>query len=70
MAKKAVCSGNSGCMPCATWWGVIVLVVGILFLLRDLEVWDFWNIQWWTAAFMLMGIWTIWMLSAHHPKKK
>lgn len=70
MAKKAVCSETGCCMPCAAWWGVIVLAFGVLFLLRDLNVWNFWNIQWWTVAFLLMGVWTIWALSAHHPKKK
>lgn len=30
--------------------------LGILFLLRDLGVWDFWNIQWWTALILLAGL--------------
>jgi len=36
--------------------GIIFLVLGILFLLRDLNIWDFWNIQWWTALFLLAGV--------------
>ncbi len=33
----------------------IVLIIGILFLFRDLGWWDFWNLQWWTVAFLLVG---------------
>ncbi len=36
--------------------GTMVLVLGILFLLRDLNIWHFWNIQWWTAMFLVMGL--------------
>jgi len=32
------------------------LVLGIVFLLRDLNIWDFWNIEWWTALFLAAGI--------------
>ena len=35
---------------------LVLLVVGILFLLRDFNVWDFWNIQWWSALFVLLGL--------------
>ncbi|MEK6835914.1 MAG: hypothetical protein AABX55_02730, partial [Nanoarchaeota archaeon] len=37
----------------------VVLVVGVLFLLRDfgwLGGWDFWGVQWWTAVFLLVGL--------------
>ena len=30
--------------------------LGILFLLRDLGVWNFWNIQWFTALILLSGL--------------
>jgi len=36
--------------------GAMFLVLGILFLLRDLAIWDFWNIQWWTALFLVVGV--------------
>jgi hypothetical protein len=40
-------------------WGIIVLIIGILFLLVDLGVWNFIGIQWWTVLFVLFGIcWT------------
>jgi len=35
--------------------GVLFLVFGILFLLRDLNVWNFWGINWWTVVFIVMG---------------
>lgn len=41
---------------CVKICGSVFLVLGILFLLRDLNMWDFWNIQWWTALFLVMGI--------------
>lgn len=44
------------CEKCMKVTGVIFLVLGILFLLRDVKVWDFWNIQWWTALFVVVGI--------------
>lgn len=36
--------------------GIVVLVVGILFLLKDLNVWGFWGITPWTAVFVLVGL--------------
>ncbi|MEK6964126.1 MAG: DUF5668 domain-containing protein [Nanoarchaeota archaeon] len=44
------------CKKCMGMSGGIMLVAGILFLLRDLGTWNFWNIQWWTVLFILMGI--------------
>ena len=41
------------------WIGVLLFVVGVLFLLRDLNVlgnWNFWNIQWWSALFVIFGL--------------
>jgi hypothetical protein len=39
-----------------TYEVILCVVLGILFLLRDLNVWSFWNIQWWTALFLLVGL--------------
>lgn len=36
-----------------------MLAAGILFLLKDLGIWTFWNINWWTVLFVLMGVGTI-----------
>jgi len=44
------------CKKCMLFKGLLLLVLGVLFLLRDLNVWNFWNIQWWTVAFLLMGL--------------
>ncbi len=46
----------SGCKKCNMVTGLLFLVLGVLFLLRDLNVWGFWNIQWWTALFLLAGL--------------
>jgi hypothetical protein len=46
------------CDKCKKLCAVLLLVFGILFLLRDLNVWNFWNIQWWTVVFVLAGLGT------------
>ena len=38
------------------WFGIVVFVLGLVFLLVDLGVWTFWGIQWWTVAFLLVGV--------------
>lgn len=45
-----------GCRKCMKMGGATLLVLGILFLLQDLGFWDFWDISWWTALFIAMGI--------------
>ena len=44
------------CPKCTKISGVLILVLGVVFLVVDLGYWDFWNIQWWTALFLLMGV--------------
>jgi len=44
-----------GCKKCNSLCGVLVLIAGVLFLLRDLNIWDFWNVQWFTVVFLLWG---------------
>jgi membrane-bound ClpP family serine protease len=44
------------CKKCMGFFGIIILIIGILFLLRDLNVWNFWNIQGWTMVFLLIGL--------------
>ena len=44
------------CKHCMKLGGILLLVFGVLFLLRDFEVWNFWNIQWWTVLFILFGV--------------
>lgn len=49
------------CGKCTKVSGILFIVVGILFLLKDLGTWSFWNISWWTALFILVGV--IWVAS-------
>lgn len=44
------------CKKCLTLGGVSFLVLGVLFLLRDMNIWNFWGIQWWTALFIVIGV--------------
>tara|TARA_Y100000034_G_C6674341_1_gene296212 strand:- start:217 stop:414 length:198 start_codon:yes stop_codon:yes gene_type:complete len=45
-----------GCGKCDKVGAGLFLVFGVLFLLQDLGVWAFWNINWWTVVFVLMGV--------------
>ena len=40
----------------SAWFGIVVLIVGILFLLVDFGVWNFLGITGWAAFFVLAGI--------------
>ena len=51
------------CAKCSKVSGILFLVLGLLFLLRDLGTWDFWGISWWTALFVLFGV--MMMASSH-----
>ncbi|HLD05489.1 MAG TPA: hypothetical protein VJG90_07250 [Candidatus Nanoarchaeia archaeon] len=44
------------CNKCMGFCGWLTLIIGVLFLLRDFNVWNFWNIQWWTVMFIFMGL--------------
>ncbi|MFH1053479.1 MAG: hypothetical protein V1740_03620 [Candidatus Woesearchaeota archaeon] len=44
------------CSKCGKLCALLVLVLGVLFLLQDLKVWNFWNISWYTILFLLMAI--------------
>ncbi len=55
-----------GCKKCRKLCGVLFLVVGVLFLLKDLNVWTFWNIQWWSVLFLLIGFGSVAM--CHCPE--
>jgi len=45
----------NGCKKCMKLGAGLFLVFGVLFLLQDLNVWDFWGIQWYTVLFILLG---------------
>ena len=44
------------CKKCTSMCGVLLLALGVVFLLRDVGIWDFWNIQWWTAVLIAAGV--------------
>ena len=43
---------------CPAWMAWVTLIVGILDLFADLSVFD-WGISWWTALFVLMGLYYV-----------
>ncbi len=44
------------CGKCTKVCGTLFLVVGILYLLTDLNYIAFWSLNWWTVGFLLAGI--------------
>ncbi len=36
--------------------GVLLLALGVVFVLKDLNVWNFWGVNWWSALFLLVGL--------------
>ncbi len=60
--KKADVSKEkvSACMVCdaglCRFCASLSVIVGVLFLLQDLGVWNFWNISWYTVGFILAGL--------------
>jgi len=44
------------CPKCSGMSGVLFLIFGILFLLRDFGVWDVWNIGAWSVLFIIIGL--------------
>jgi len=51
-----ICTTDKTCHKCCIFGGLLLLALGVLFLLRDVGVWDFWNIQWWTALLLFLGL--------------
>ena len=35
--------------------GIVLLVVGALYLLQELNLIDFWTLSWYTVAYILLG---------------
>ena len=44
------------CKKCMALSGVFWAIFGILFLLKDLNVWNYGGINWWSIAFLLFGL--------------
>lgn len=58
-SRKKQLGGNMTCSGCGRMGGIALIVFGIIYLLVDLGVWNFWGISWWTMAFLLIGIGSI-----------
>ncbi len=43
----------------SAWFGIVVLIVGILYVLCDLGVWSCFYITGWSAFFVLAGVWML-----------
>lgn len=44
------------CEKCSKMSGVLLVVIGVLFLLQDVGIWNFWNLNWYTLAFLIGGL--------------
>jgi len=44
------------CPKCAKISGVLVLLLGVALLLKDLAIWNFWGVSWYTGLILLFGI--------------
>ena len=44
------------CEKCTKISGILLLVIGVLFLLKDIGVWTFWNLSWVTVLVLLAGL--------------
>ena len=43
------------CKKCGKLFAVLILALGVLMLLKDLAVWNFWGINWWTGLLLVVG---------------
>ena len=42
---------------CGMWLHWVVLIIGILFLIKDIMNWTYWwSLNWYTAAFLIIGL--------------
>jgi fatty acid desaturase len=46
----------TGCPKCNKIVAILFLLVGILYLGQDYGWWDFWQLSWFTAVFLVIGI--------------
>ena len=43
----------------------LFLLLGIIYLIVDLSSWTFWNINWWTAVLLVIGVSHVAMAHGH-----
>lgn len=48
-----------GCKKCHAVCGWLLLALGVLMLLQDVGIWDFWNISWYTGVLVIFGFGSI-----------
>jgi len=51
--------GSSSCHCQSKGMGWILLILGVLYLIRDLGGFQWWTISWWSVLFILFGLWMI-----------
>jgi len=44
------------CNKCGSSIALVLIVIGVLFLLQDRGVWDFWGLSWYTVLFLFFGV--------------
>ena len=44
------------CKKCTKVSGILILLAGIGFLLKDMGTWDFMGLSWYTVLFILVGV--------------
>ncbi len=51
--------GQYNCCCHSKGLGWVLLILGVIFLLKDMDIFYWWNINWWTVLLLLGGIWMI-----------
>ncbi|MBU0980451.1 MAG: hypothetical protein KJ709_06590 [Nanoarchaeota archaeon] len=41
------------------WFGIIVLIFGLFYILKDLGYWEFFRINMWSVVLMLFGVYML-----------
>jgi len=56
MKKEMGMKGNICSYPHHSIFRWAILIIGIFYLFNDLGWWMLWNIQWYTVAFLIIGL--------------
>ena len=55
-STSGACSTGGCPKQCAMTGGIVLLVIGILYLLQDIGTISWWTYSWWTVLFILLGL--------------